>query len=85
MENKYKYLLGKRCYGFKYNDNNFTTFVNDMENYIGKIGIIAEINHHTFIIDFGIDYWNYPLKDVEQHLVKEDIITETINNLEEKL
>jgi hypothetical protein len=68
-------LIGKKVKGFKFEDGKYNglSFANEMDNYIGKVGIIDYYNknNNRYRVEFDNDYWHYPAELIEQHLVEE--------------
>jgi hypothetical protein len=73
-------LIGKKVKGFKFEDGKYNglSFANEMENYIGKVGIIDSYNkdNNRYRVEFNVDFnsqsWSYPAELIEQHLVEEN-------------
>jgi hypothetical protein len=65
-------LIGRKVYGFKFSDNLKDSYNNEMDQYIGKVGVITEINiigTHVKITFDNYEHWFYPLDQVKEHLV----------------
>lgn len=77
-----KNYVGKKCKGFKYEDevDKEYSFYSVMEEYIGKIGVIVEQYEDHVLIDFNGVAWYYPTSEIEKHLVNEekDTIVEAV-------
>jgi hypothetical protein len=96
-----KDLIGKKFKGFRFNSRNGVSFVGSMERFVGKTGIVTDINESrdicTVVFSREVDehqfHWNYPISEVMQHLIeeeeKEDVsieqIIDNIKQLREKL
>jgi hypothetical protein len=69
-------LIGKKVKGFKFEDGKYNglSFPNEMNHYIGKVGIIDEYNetNNRYKVEFEDDYLFYPAELIEQHLVEHD-------------
>lgn len=74
-----KDLIGKKVRGFKFEGDYYPA---TMDEYIGVIGKIVDVckKYKTATVNFNNDgyYWDYPLDQIEQHLVKEEPTTEEI-------
>lgn len=66
MEN----LIGKKVRGFKFKGSNYVSF---MDKHIGEIGVIEYFDKtdELFRVQFKDEWWNYPLSEIENHLVEE--------------
>jgi hypothetical protein len=68
-------LIGKKVKGFKFEDSKYNglSFQNEMDNYIGKVGIIDNYNknNNRCRVEFDDVCWHYPAELIEQHLVEE--------------
>ncbi len=71
--------VGDKIRGFKFegiydNDTQVIQYINSMNKYIDKVGIIRKINSEIIAVDFeGLDFFLfYPKDQAEQHLVKDD-------------
>ena len=74
-------LIGRKVRGFKFEES---FFIQKMNNYIGKIGIIKEylISDKWFIIKFeDSESFYYPADQIEAHLVVDEIPTFTKEDL----
>ena len=65
-------LIGKKVKGFKFEG---ILYDSQMDDYIGKIGIIKPWDEVNFKVDFGDDFWYYPADQIEAHLVEDEIPT----------
>jgi hypothetical protein len=69
-------LIGKKVRGFRFERGwyNGLQFANEMNSYIGKVGIIGEYyeTNNRYRVDFDDTYWFYPADLIEQHLVVEE-------------
>jgi hypothetical protein len=78
MENKD--LIGKKVRGFKFKDHAYSNlhYSQDMDKYIGKVGVIETYkeNSDSYLVKFDDDSWEYPAALIEKYLVneKEDLI-----------
>ena len=70
MKNPEK-LIGKKVRGFKFEQEDEITFDEQMEKYIGEVGVIEKIYTNDVKIVFKEDYFFYPLNQIEAHLVEE--------------
>ena len=68
-------LIGKKVYGFKFEQEDEITFDEQMEKYIGEVGVIEKIYTNDVKIVFKEDYFFYPLNQIEDHLVEDEIPT----------
>lgn len=65
MEN----LVGRKVKGFRFVGNNYDS---DMDDYIGAIGEIKSVDNKFAIVMFiDSECWQYPLSEIQQHLVNE--------------
>ena len=62
-------LIGRKCKGFKFEGE----YYYDMDKHIGEVGEITYIDDLFARIRFKNDSWNYPLNEIEKHLVPEKI------------
>ena len=83
--------VGDKIKGFKFRTKLELSYNEYMDNYIDKIGKIGKINNETIRIDFENDYFFYPKKQAEKHLVKEEnetkkdsIVQSVINQFNER-
>jgi hypothetical protein len=55
-------FVGRKCKGFKFENNNTLGFAPEMNEYIGKVGTIERhyTSVNTYRIRFSDDYWYYP-------------------------
>lgn len=82
--------IGDKVKGFKFEDRyGITEWVAEMDDYIGKVGVvkILEDGSDTVCIDFGDDYWWYPIEEAINHKINnntmERIYTEATPLLKE--
>ena len=70
MEN----YIGRKCKGFKFKEEDgiYIFFFKDMQECIGKVGIITEQYEDDVLIDFDGVTWYYPISEIEKHLVDEE-------------
>lgn len=71
-----KHLIGRRVKGFRFENDpeNEYGFNPMMYDYIGKVGKIQTIDGLHVKVDFGgIEQWWYPLDQIEQHLIEEEL------------
>jgi hypothetical protein len=68
-----KELIGKKIKGFKFDDTDWLPYNNkEMDNYIGKIGVITKVHGKDVRIKFEDDnYYFYPLPEALNHIVEE--------------
>ena len=64
-------LIGRKVRGFKFEDKEDIIFDEQMEKYIGEVGVIEKIYTNDVKIVFKEDYFFYPLNQIEAHLVEE--------------
>jgi hypothetical protein len=75
-----KDLIGKKVKGFKFKDRAYSNlhYSQDMDKYIGKVGVIETYkeNSDSYLVKFDDDSWEYPAALIEKYLVneKEDLI-----------
>ena len=62
-------LIGRKCKGFKFEGE----YYYDMDEHIGEVGKITYIDDLFARIRFKNHSWNYPLNEIENHLVPEEI------------
>lgn len=70
-----KNLIGRKVKGFKFEGPRYSP---KMDNYIGKVGVITVAwgGEGVYRVDFEDgDFWNYPAEEIEQHIVKENLVT----------
>lgn len=67
-----KELIGKKIKGFKFKaDKNIAYFYN-MNNHIGKVGVIREVFDECVRVKFDDNnYYSYPLPEALNHIVEE--------------
>lgn len=66
-------LIGKKVKGFKFESNENLVYYRYMGKYIGKIGYVTKkYDDGTCRIDFGGNYFFYPIDQIEDHLVEEE-------------
>lgn len=79
-----KNYIGKKCKGFKFEeeDGMYIFFYKDMQECIGKVGIITEQYEDDVLIDFDGVTWYYPISEIEKHLIDEekDSIVEAVRD-----
>lgn len=68
-----KELIGKKIKGFKFEDTDCLPYNNkEMDNYIGKIGVITKVHDKDVRVKFEDDnYYFYPLPEALNHIVEE--------------
>jgi hypothetical protein len=67
-----KNYIGRKCKGFRFEDEtDGVPWVQSMENFIGKMGLISNQIDDCVRIDFENDWWNYPISLIEPHLIPE--------------
>lgn len=68
-----KDLIGKKIKGFKFKFNSKNiTYDKQMDNYIGKIGVIINGNDSKVFVKFDDKTcWTYPLPEALKHIVEE--------------
>lgn len=64
-------LIGRKVRGFKF-DTVELYFDVDMQKYVGKIGVIDDIDESSVCVEFENDYWWYPISLIHEHLVEEE-------------
>ena len=70
-------MIGKKIRGFKFSTDDYSK---QMDDYIGKIGIISNVDSDGDCkVIFEDDYFYYPKDLCLQHLVEEDIPTKDLN------
>jgi DNA-directed RNA polymerase sigma subunit (sigma70/sigma32) len=83
-----KDLIGRKVRGFKFEDTRYEKFgyCDDMDKYIGKIGVIGRYvdEDKSFSVVFDDDFWYYPAELIEQHLVEEPIDRDVLRQELEK-
>ena len=62
MEN----LVGRKIKGFRFEGFKFNV---EMKNYIGIVGVIVHQCQNKVRVDFGDDYWFYPIDQIQPHLI----------------
>lgn len=70
-------MLGKKVYGFKFENHNFLKFSSLMEKYVGKVGLIVyeAPNINVCRVRFNDDEeWLYPSEMIQDHLVDESYV-----------
>jgi hypothetical protein len=68
-----KDYVGKKVKGFKFNGTNSVSWNEDMEVYIGEVGLILEQHSRFVMVEFDDDnVWFYPISLIEDNLVEED-------------
>lgn len=83
MENPEK-LIGKKVRGFKFEENEAISYIDSMNSYVGKAGVIE--NYFLDEDSFGIKFkdgesYCYPADQIEAHLVEDEIPTFTKEDL----
>ena len=65
-----KDLIGKEMLGFKFERDG--TFVQDMEEFVGKKGKITRVSERSCSVKFpnSTNTWSYPYSQVLEHLVE---------------
>jgi hypothetical protein len=65
-----KNYLGQKCKGFRFPDGVDGVKWNEkMNKYIGEIGEIIDQRFNNITIEFGDDYWLYPISLIDEQLV----------------
>jgi hypothetical protein len=69
-----KNYVGKKIKGFKFKDwTNSVCWNEDMEVYIGEVGLILEQYSRFVMVEFDDDnVWGYPISLIEDNLVEEE-------------
>lgn len=58
---KYIPKVGDKVFGFDYKQTKYNTlYDDDMDFYVGKLGVVSIVHGETFLIKFDDDYWWYP-------------------------
>lgn len=73
-----KNLIGRKIKGFEFKSYKYgdLIFNPEMGKYLGKIGTIQELNRCGLGVNFGDGLiCTYPTAEIEQHLVKENVVT----------
>ena len=74
-----KELIGKKIKGFKFEDGtNGINYVVAMDNYIGKIGVIIDVDNTCVEVKFDNVSWIYPLPEALNHIVEEHDLNNTV-------
>ena len=76
MENKQinmKELIGKKIKGFSFKSKSASLpiYNKEMDNYIGKIGVIYSVGKGFIDVQFDNRPWSYPLPEALNHIVEE--------------
>jgi hypothetical protein len=67
-----KNYVGRKCKGFRFEDEtDGVPWVQSMEKFIGKMGLISNQRDDSVRIEFEKDWWNYPISLIEPHLIPE--------------
>jgi hypothetical protein len=67
-----KNYVGRKCKGFRFeNGIDGVPWVQPMENFIGKLGLIDEQEDDSVRIEFENRWWYYPISLIEKHLIPE--------------
>jgi hypothetical protein len=67
-----KNYIGRKCKGFRFEDEtDKVPWVQSMENFIGKMGLISNQRDDSVRIEFEKGWWNYPISLIEEHLIPE--------------
>lgn len=66
-----KELIGKNIKGFIFEPKKSTIFLSEMNDFIGKIGIIIEADDEDVKVSFDGCIWFYPLPEALNHIVEE--------------
>ena len=67
-----KNYIGRKCKGFRFEDGvDDIKWVELMEKYIGKVGLIYDQYDNSVKIGFENGWWNYPISLIEPHLIPE--------------
>lgn len=73
-EEKAKSLIGRKVRGFKFESERSINYDKDMDDYIGRTGVIDGITKYgNFLVDFTDNFFVYPASLIEAHLVEESI------------
>ena len=77
-----KARINDKVRGFYFKSNEDLEYNNDMNPFIGRIGIITDINEISFEISFYEnddfnkmeldDFWYYPKSEIDKHLVQDN-------------
>lgn len=65
--------IGDRIEGFKFNGNDYPDigYINEMDEFVGKEGIIEYIDAYEIEIRFNSnEYWSYPKELAKDFLIK---------------
>jgi hypothetical protein len=67
-----KNYIGRKCKGFRFEDEtDKVPWVQSMENFIKKMGLISNQRDDSVRIEFEKGWWNYPISLIEEHLIPE--------------
>ena len=68
-----KELIGKKIKGFKFKSKSASLpiYNKEMDNYIGKIGVIYSVGKGFIDVQFDNRPWSYPLPEALNHIVEE--------------
>jgi hypothetical protein len=68
-----KELIGKKIKGFKFKSKSASLpiYNKEMDNYIGKIGVIYSVGNSFIDVQFDNRPWSYPLPEALNHIVEE--------------
>jgi hypothetical protein len=72
-----KNLIRRKVKGFKF-ENEELSYLERMDEYIGKVGEIKEVSIKDVCISFGDDFFYYPLSEIENHLVDDEPTLEQV-------
>lgn len=85
MENKE--LIGRKVRGFKFEPSSFLGYNHEMNNYIGKEGVICyyDLYNKSYRVNFDEEHWFYPDSEIEKHLVEENDCLAHANQHEQQI
>lgn len=66
--------IGRKVKGFSFEDTERCSYIEEMKEYDGKIGVINSysLEDDTYTVEFQHDYWCYPASLIDQYLVPEE-------------
>lgn len=77
-----KELLHKFIRGFKFNSNGTISYASSMNDYVGEIGEIVDVDSVSVRVRFNnSDTWWYPIGKINDHLVQAEPETVDANVL----
>ena len=72
------HLIGRKVVGFEF--SGYPHFIEEMKDYVGKIGTIKRVNKSCIGIRFkgiyGEETWSYPIEETLNNLILEDFMEE---------